>query len=148
MGKVVKSNLPPHSLLRAYVQTGDFLDCYRCKTSVDVNQAAKQAMSFPFWVSGLMWLRNKIVTPFGLRTDLSDDETIGFFPIETRNDAEVILGFNDKHLDFRISILTDGKHAYGTTWVRRHNRLGRVYLSMIMPFHVLIMRNAIGRIKE
>lgn len=148
MGKVVKSSLPAHSLLQAYVQTGDFVDCYRSETTADVDQAAKQAMSFPFWVSGLMWLRNKIVAPFGLRTDLTEGETIGFFPIETRNDFEVILGFNDKHLDFRISILTDGTHAFGATWVRRHNWLGRAYLAMIMPFHVLIMRNAMGRINQ
>lgn len=147
MGKTIKSSLPQHSLLQAYIQNGDFLDCYRCETSADVDQAAQQAMSFPVWVSGLMWLRNKIVTPFGLRTDLTGAEMIGMFPIDARNETEIILGFNDKHLDFRISILTDGTHAYGATWVRRHNWLGRAYLAAIMPFHILIMRNAIGRIK-
>ena len=81
-------------------------------------------MDFPVWVNWLMKLRNIAVTPFGLRTDLGQGETIGFFPIVMRNDTEIILGFDDKHLDFRIWILTDGSHAYGATWVRRHNRLG------------------------
>lgn len=147
MGKVVKSILPPNSLLQAYLQTGDFLDCYRCETTIDVDQAAKQAMDFPAWVSKLMWLRNLIVAPFGLKTDLNEAQTIGIFPLMDRNDNEVIMGFNDKHLDFRISIMTDDSHAYGATWVRRHNWFGRLYLALIMPFHILIMRNAIGRIK-
>lgn len=94
-----------------------------------------------------MWLRNKIVAPFGLRTDLPDGEKIGVFPVTARSESEILMGFDDSHLDFRISILTDGTHAFGATWVRRHNCLGRVYLALIMPFHILIMRNAIGRIK-
>ncbi len=146
MSKVIKSSLPAQSLLQAYLEPDDFLDCYRCESAMDVEQAAKQAMDFPFWVSWLMQIRNIAVMPFGLRTDPGDGETIGFFPIVARGDNEIILGFDDKHLDFRISILTDGSHAYGATWVRRHNRLGRFYLAVIMPFHVLIMRGAIGRI--
>lgn len=147
MGKTVKTDLPAHSLLHAYVTDGDFLDCYRIETSLNADQAANQAMTFPVWVKGLMWLRNKVVMPFGLRTDLPDGDTIGIFPVEMRNDSEVIMGFNDRHLDFRISILTDGKHAYGSTWVRRHNWLGHVYLAIIMPFHILIMRNSMRRVK-
>ena len=147
MGKVSEASLPSQSMLHGIKQPDDFLDCYRCETSIDVDQAAKQAMDFPLWVTWLMKIRNIAVTPFGLRTDLGEGETIGFFPIVQRNDTEIILGFDDKHLDFRISILTDGNHAYGATWVRRHNRLGRMYLALIMPFHVLIMRNAIGRIE-
>ena len=146
MSKVIEASLPPQSMLHAIKQPDDFLDCYRCETTVDVDQAANRAMDFPMWVTWLMKIRNIAVTPFGLRTDLGQGETIGFFPIVERNENEIILGFDDKHLDFRISILTDGSHAYGATWVRRHNRLGRMYLAMIMPFHVLIMRNAIGRI--
>ncbi len=133
-------------MLQTVIQPDDFLDCYRCETSIDVEQAAKRAMAFPFWVNWLMKIRNIVVTPLGLRTDLGKGETIGFFPVVMRNDAEIILGFDDKHLDFRISILTDGSHAYGATWVRRHNWLGRFYLMVIMPFHILIMRNAVGRI--
>ncbi|MCF6315644.1 MAG: DUF2867 domain-containing protein [Marinosulfonomonas sp.] len=146
MSRVIKTSLPSQSMLQTFIQPDDFLDCYRCETSIDVEMAAKRAMDFPAWVIWLMKMRNIAVTPFGLRTDLGQGETIGFFPIVMRNDTEIILGFDDKHLDFRISILTDGSHAYGATWVRRHNRLGRAYLAVIMPFHVLIMRGAIGRI--
>ncbi|PHQ94497.1 MAG: hypothetical protein COB39_13755 [Marinosulfonomonas sp.] len=133
-------------MLQTVIQPDDFLDCYRCKTSIDVELAATRAMDFPIWVSWLMKIRNIVVMPFGLRTDPGKGETIGFFPVVMRNDTEIILGFDDKHLDFRISILTDGSHAYGATWGRRHNWLGRIYLAVIMPFHVLIMRGAIGRI--
>jgi len=146
VSKITKTSLPTQSLLQAYLEPDDFLDCYRCESASDVEQASKQAMNFPFWVNWLMRIRNIAVMPFGLKTDMGDGETIGFFPIVARSHNEIVLGFDDKHLDFRISILTDGSHAYGATWVRRNNRLGRFYLALIMPFHVLIMRNAIGRI--
>lgn len=148
MAHITKTELPENSLLQDYFQDGDFLDCYRVETSLNADEAAKQAMSFPAWVSGLMWLRNKIVAPFGLRTDTPDGDTIGVFPVTARGDNEILMGFDDSHLDFRISFLTNGTHAFGATWVRRHNWLGRVYLAVIMPFHILIMRNAIGRIKS
>ncbi len=146
MSKVIKASLPSQSMLQTFIRPDDFLDCYRCETSIGVEQATKRAMAFPVWVNWLMKLRNIAVMPFGLRTDLGKGEIIGVFPVVMRNDTEIILGFDDKHLDFRISILTDGRHAYGATWVRRHNRLGRIYLAVIMPFHILIMRGAIGRI--
>jgi len=58
----------------------------------------------------------------------------------------VILGFDDSHLNFRISVLVDGTHAYAATWVHRNNALGRAYLAVIMPFHIVIMRTAIGQV--
>jgi len=146
MTRTTKAVLPPHSLLHSYIQQGDFLDCYKCPTFLPVDDAAQRAMAFPSWAKGLLRLRNIIVAPLGLKNDVPEGEKIGPFPIDQRNENEVILGLDDSHLNFRISILTTGTEAYCATWVHRNNWLGRIYLAAIMPFHVLIVRNAVSQI--
>ena len=148
MGTVSKVDLPPQSLLHGYMQPEDFVDCYSCTTTLDVDGAAAQAMYFPGWVGGLMVARNALALPLGLKTSVRQGETLGYFPVETRNANEIILGFNDKHLNFRISILTDGMRAFGATWVHRNNWLGRAYLAAVMPFHITIMRHAMSRVAQ
>ena len=146
MSRISKCDLPAHSLLHGYVEPGDFVDCYRCKSQMDVDTAAARTMAFPGWVDWLLRVRNVVVRPFGLSAALPKGDTIGHFPIDQRNDNEVILGFDDSHLNFRISVLVDGTHAYAATWVHRNNALGRAYLAVIMPFHIVIMRTAIGQV--
>ena len=69
----------------------------------------------PNWIV-LLRLRNILVRPFGLKTDppvpttpalaaLSPGAVIGIFRVLARNDSEIILGDNDRHLDFRVGIL-------------------------------------------
>lgn len=146
MTRTTKTELPVQSLLHNYVQQGDFLDCYKCPTVLAVDDAAQRAMAFPSWAKGLLRLRNILVTPLGLKNDFPEGAKIGPFPIDQRSETEVILGLDDSHLNFRISILTTGTEAYCATWVHRNNWLGRIYLAVIMPFHVLIVRNAVSQI--
>ncbi len=145
MNRIAKCDLPAQSLLHAYVQPGDFVDCYRCKSRLDVDGAAARAMALPGWAAWLLRLRNIVVKPFGLTPALPEGGT-GQFPMDQRNDNEVILGFDDSHLNFRISVLVDGSQAHMATWVHHNNTLGRVYLLAIMPFHKLIIRNAVRQI--
>lgn len=146
MSHTKKTQLPQHSLLHDYVQQGDFLDCYACTTDLSVDQAAARAMAFPRWAKGLLRLRNILVAPLGLRNKFPEGKKIGPFPIDQRTESEIILGLDDSHLNFRISILKHGSEAYCATWVHRNNWLGRAYLAVIMPFHVLIVRNAVSQI--
>ncbi len=142
MKQITKTTLPAQSLLQSYIKPDDFLDCYHCITTLSLEEAAQRALTFPGWAQGLLRLRNLLVAPLGLKTAHAEQNNIGPFPITERNENEIILGFDDSHLDFRISVLLDGRDAYTATWVRKHNRLGRAYLASIMPFHTLIMRNA------
>ncbi len=142
------STLPEQSLLQNRLKPDDFLDCYQTTTALSVDEAAQRAMTFPGWARGLLRLRNLIVAPLGLKTAHAEQGNIGPFPITERNEHEIILGFDDSHLDFRISILVKDGQAYGATWVRRHNRLGRIYLAAIMPFHKAIMRNAVKAMSD
>jgi hypothetical protein len=84
--------------------------------------------------------------PFGLKTgrEAGDRrEWIGIFPVETMTPDRIVLGFDDKHLDFRVVIDVaprgDGCEVTATTLVREHNFLGRLYLTTILPFHRAIV---------
>ncbi|MCD9146331.1 DUF2867 domain-containing protein [Pseudophaeobacter flagellatus] len=149
MGHVTAMALPASSLLfqqPAGIQPGDFIDCYASSTDRPLEEAAERAFKFPVWVSALMRLRNLLVTPFGLNTKVTSPQKVGFFPLVCRSDDELILGLDDSHLDFRISVLKQDGLIYFATWVRTKNRFGRLYLRLIMPFHVLIVRNAVKRV--
>ncbi len=125
---------------------------------LDANTAATRALSeTPPWIAGLLTLRNALVRPFGL---VGTDETgklatdrIGFFPCLSRAPERIVLGLNDKHLDFRIAVdvqtLNPGsKRVIATTVVKPHNVLGRTYLTSIMPFHKLIVPIMLARVRR
>lgn len=139
--------LPPHSALHPRKAAEDFLDTYAVPSDLPVRKAAEVIVAFPEWVAALMRLRTVLVTPFGLKTEASDTGSMmGPFPIEAETEDEIIAGFNDTHLDFRVSILRHDGKIHLSTWVHRHNLLGRIYLATIMPFHILVARNALSRV--
>ena len=146
MPGITKSSLPPQSALHPFLGPGDFLDCYTCASRLPAPDAARIALKFPPWATALFHLRNALVRPLGLRTTAHNGPGIGHFPLLSQSPTEVLLGLDDTHLDFKISILTDGTKAFASTWVRPHNRMGRAYLTAIMPFHILILRNAMSQL--
>lgn len=138
--------LPAESALHKRMEAGDFIDCYAVESALPLEEAAYRATEFPGWAKGLLALRNAIVAPLGLRTGpTGDGEAIGPFPLQSRSETEMILGFNDKHLDFRISLLRAGPDLHMATWVHPHNAFGRVYLQVVLPFHRAICRHATAR---
>lgn len=147
---VTTSPLPPFSALHDRFQAGDFIDCFRVTSDVPLREAADIITDFPGWAKALVALRNVIVLPFGLTgalpSDFAGQEKIGMFPLESATEQEIIAGFDDKHLDFRVSVMRDGEDILLATWVHRHNLLGRAYLATIMPFHVAIARDALRRV--
>ena len=104
------------------------------------------------WFKVLLSIRDRVARVFGLQTsaELRDANTesdrIDFFPILSADDDELILGEDDQHLNFRISLLlqrgTSGPGlVLATTVVRCNNRLGRIYLAAIKPFHRAVVRS-------
>ena len=90
-----------------------------------------------------------MTTPFGLSNDGPDAvDKVGVFPVELETEEELIAGFDDKHLDFRVSVISRDGNVYLATWVHRHNLGGRIYLAVIMPFHVMIARNGLARVRQ
>lgn len=136
----------------------DWADCFETETDrrgLTAEAAARQAFgALPRWVGALMALRNLVVRPLGLRHDpqaaAPGAPRIGMFPLIASSAAEIVLGFDDRHLDFRIVVQAEPLGEGGTrirlmTLIRRHNLLGRTYLALITPFHKLIVAAALSR---
>lgn len=139
--------LPAHSNLWSHHSDGDFLDCYSCASTLPPQQAVELAFTMPGWVDGLLKLRNSLVKPLGLKTGIDNrDAGDAIFPITYESDSELLLGTNDSHLNFRIAVLQHEGRVYMSTWVHPHNWLGRAYLQVVMPFHVMICRGSIKRV--
>ncbi len=136
----------------------DFADCYHGHTAragVTAMEAAQAAFDKPpGWVGALMAVRDGVVGRLGLKTSraaaaAATGSKAGFFPVISEMPNEVVLGLDDKHLDFRIWVSTQGMDG-GTdvrmsTLVRLHGRPGRIYLTAIMPFHKLLSRHMLRR---
>lgn len=144
---VAETALPAQSRLQGRLTQGDFLDCYRVAALASPRQAAEIITEFPAWARLLMRIRGVLTAPFGLTNDGPPaSDKIGIFPVESETESELIAGFDDRHLNFRISVLSADGHIFLATWVHPHNLGGRIYLRTILPFHILIARNALARV--
>ncbi len=154
-----RSDLNVRSRLHRFVGEGDFLDCYTVRldrADASIDQIAQRIfIGLPLWARFSLSLRDLAVAPFGLKTTASlptDNsfrervcigDAINFLPVRKVAADEMILGEDDRHLDFRISVFRDRqtREVSLATWVRPHNLLGRVYLRMILAGHILIVRS-------
>jgi uncharacterized protein DUF2867 len=123
--------------------------------TLDARRAAEKMLGRgPRWIEVLLALRNYLVAPFGLKTGLPNEsgasDIIGIFPIVSQTHDRLVAGFNDRHLDFRVvvDVATAGRRQRitATTLVLTHNRLGRSYLAIILPFHRLIVRTLLRQV--
>ena len=147
MSPVSATTLPAQSQLHERMQYNDFMDCYSVDSALSPRPAAEIITDFPGWARFLLQIRRIVTTPFGLSNDGPPAaDKIGPFPVEMENEHELIAGFNDKHLDFRVSVISQNGKVYLATWVHPHNIGGRLYLAAIMPFHIMIARNALKRV--
>lgn len=145
---VMATSLPAGSLLHKRVAPGDFLDCFAVASHMSPRRAADIITDFPGWARLLLRLRRLVTAPFGLSNDGPQAaDKVGIFPVESETDHELIAGFDDQHLDFRVAVLSGDGQVFLATWVHPHNWGGRLYLGTILPFHILIARNALARVR-
>lgn len=128
----------------AVLPGADFADCFRIAAPLGLTapQAAEQLFAHtPAWVRHLMALRDRAMAPFGLVPAAGKP-----FPIISSDPAQVVMGLDDRHLDFRLVVSVEGQWAAVTTVVRTRNLGGRLYLAAILPFHRLIARAMVARL--
>ncbi len=162
--KITKTTLPKNSILNSkkyhYVDSfhGVLNDPQNIITSTMVGKAF--FTSSPKWVGKLFSFRNKLVSVFGLKTsgkfqDRKEQlanfkcelgEQLGLFKVFNKTENEVVLGEDDKHLNFRISLHLspnsndeNKKNLTITTTVVFNNWFGRLYFLLVRPFHKLIV---------
>jgi Protein of unknown function (DUF2867) len=149
MIRVVTAIVPPD--VSQILPGSGFVDAFEISIDQPCNASsvARHMMAvIPGWVDGLMRLRNTLVTPLGLKADVStlpqEHEHLGMFPVIFETPDRVVMGFDDKHLDFRV-ILDCKSTPHGpakvrlATAVRSHNLFGRLYLACVLPFHRIIV---------
>ena len=103
--------------------------------------------SMPWLVRKLMSLRDKLVRPFGLKTtDAIESPPYTGFPIILESSEEIILGLDDKHLSFRVSIWIKNDRVIITTIVKTHNWLGRCYWAIVRILHPYIVRACLKKV--
>ena len=154
MSRATACELPAASRLRRSLARIDYLDAYavpairRDQSLVDIYAAALDHL--PGIFKQLLVVRSILVRPFGIAgvshrdlTKAIDTERsyevgdrIGRWTLYDKSADELITGANDKHLDFRVSVLRDGDgRVVISTAVMTHNTFGRAYLTTILPFH-------------
>ena len=159
-------DIPEASSVGSRFPSPDYVDAYAVTVpngiELDLEKITRSVIfeSAPWWVDWLMALRNNIVKCFGLKTsDMSKEEAmrsfslsnpdLGGFKIYEHSDCEVILGADDKHLDFRASLLLerDSRRMILTTVVRLNNWLGRAYFVPVSFFHPIIVKAMLRNIR-
>ena len=164
---VTECDFPSQSLIdRRWVDAAYFRDSYRVAmrsaraTPVDVFHAV--LTHHPWWIKAILIVRNRLAAICGLAAPTSSDimspavknsyrvgETIGVWPIFALSDAELVAGRDNKHLDFRLSVLKDITGAVPSAVISTvcvvHNVFGKVYLFFVVPFHRWGIRWLIAR---
>ena len=150
--KILKTTMPKESDYQNFIESIDYSDTF--KMTLNNNEVSVESIyidmfsSMPKWINTLMTIRNKIVGVFGLKVEsltpkvrtLRIGERVGMFNIYAVSPNEVIAGEDDKHLNFRVSILKVDEEVMVSTFVKYNNLFGKVYMSLIMPFHKIIVK--------
>jgi len=154
---------PAASAICDWYKGADLLDSYAVllprQAPDDARVLARLALERPPAAFRLlMGIRDAVMKTVGVKTSADirsqadGSDRIDFFPVISGSAAEVVLGENDRHLDFRTAVTLvhepDRRLLVSTTAVRCHNRLGRLYLAMIRPFHIVIVRLGLERLRH
>jgi hypothetical protein len=156
--------LPPESRITRAYESVNLADAYSIQLPAGTSRSPELLARFIFsqqapWISGLMRVRDALVAGFGLKTakhlmslgSEAKENRVGLFKIYSASATEIVLGEDDKHLDFRVSVLCSSEAAASkdrlvvSTVVSCHNRLGRVYIFLIAPFHRLVVQSSLRR---
>lgn len=150
---------PENTMICRNIDRVDYFDSYMVvkNTSDSASEITRKLLKAPAWVNALGTLRDLLLKPFGLKTasDIKREESgnrseFDFAPILYQSDKEIVMGMNDKHLYFRLSVLKnthrENSEVFLTTIVRFNNLGGRIYFTLIRLFHGLIVRNMLKRL--
>ncbi|MEP3046480.1 MAG: DUF2867 domain-containing protein [Roseibium sp.] len=165
--------LPSDSCLNGYVSPSDYMDTFSVSlvgredlVTVDIRKLADQMLMADInWLNALLSLRDRVVKPLGLKTtaDLRQDQKpvplnvrqpgdrVGFFKIYELHANEILLGEDDRHQDFRLSVYRESgpvPRLYASTCCKRHNLFGHAYLALILPFHKQIAKTVLDAVIE
>ena len=103
------------------------------------------AVDGPAWVAALMAVRNRVAQALGLNTAGGASGTSPFTLLGVVGDA-LVVGADDKHLNFRGVLRVVGDDLLCATVVQHNNALGRAYFTVVKPFHRRIVPSLLRRV--
>ncbi len=152
--------VPSGNLAMRALSSIDFVDAFKCQIpngrAHQIDAVTRSIFSrIPTWIMKLLDLRNTIVRPLGLNTSidpslvnthqgkLEPGATVGVFKVIERQDDEILLGEDDRHLNFRTSVQLERKEekcwVIVSTVVQFNNWLGHAYFVPVRPIHKIIV---------
>jgi len=164
---IEECEVPSLSVLdRRLIEAAFFRDSYR--TPLTHPQASVAEIFFgvfghhPLWMKSVLIARNRVASLCGLDVPTSSEimkpkvkdsykvgDKIGPWPIFSLTQSELVAGRDNKHLDFRLSVLKEpngeAMNTVISTVCTTHNAFGRLYLSFIIPFHKWGVRHLVSR---
>lgn len=157
--------IPILSIMKENEKTFHYVDSFESQHIVSMSKyditgiASLFLTSGPSWANNLMAIRNKIVKIFGLKTSIQKNKgdfifevgkQLDIFKLFNMTENELIMGEDDKHLCFRVSILLDSVNnetnkskVVVTTMVEFKNLFGKLYFWFVKPFHHLIVKGTL-----
>lgn len=152
---------PETAIVHLYPRT-HLADAYAVELPPEATDDPESLARFIFaqrsvWGDALLKLRDALVARLGLKTarrleSLSAEERatrVAIFRIYSSTPTEIVLGEDDSHLDFRLSVLCSTASPNGarrvtvSTVVHCHNLLGRIYIRIIAPFHRRLVQHSL-----
>ena len=153
--------IPDSSIILNGFGKVDYHDTYKITISTNkysVDKIASDLFKLTPLFKYLLKIRDFIVKPFGIKTsdefkeafktDVEAHYSIGskavFFTVIDRNEKEIVMAENDKHLNFKTSVMIEKKEkstdVYQTTIVQYNNFFGRFYFFFVKPFHRFLIK--------
>lgn len=170
---IIKQNkIPEYSIMKNDEKSFHYIDSFQSenliiRTDNDVISIGRLFLtSGPKWADSLMLIRDKVVGVFGLKTSeqltaearnpdnfkFQVGEQLDIFKVYAKTENELVLGDDDKHLSFRVSLLLDCKNndiekkkIMITTMVEYKNIFGRIYFLPVKPIHQLIVKGTLKK---
>jgi len=155
--------VPSDSVLAPLYVGADLLDAFAIHLPAGASDDPEVLSRVAFerqaaWIHTLTWVRDTVMATVGVKSSREIGaaaatrglQVIGYFPVLSKRAGEMVMGGDDRHLDFRVSVLvrTDAqgrRELVVVTVVHCHNWLGRTYLAVIAPFHRTILRANLER---
>ena len=155
---VISQTIPTTPGITTALPKVDFSDCFATTNKLDNLETIAHLIfnNPPAWVKVLFAIRNSLAGLAGLKHRMPADYHIryeaggyiGFFKIFQIGEHELVMGLNDKHLNFRVSIFNSVQETLNikvTTLVEYNNSMGKLYMSIIRPFHVMVVKSMVKK---
>jgi hypothetical protein len=151
------AGLPEGTSILEGMASVDYLDSYVALTpDASIGEITEKVFALPWWVLFALRVRHVLIAkPFGLTTGRFDSaEATGTgsepVPVITRCANEIVMGSDDKHLYYRISVMKESlgeeTRVFLSTAVRFHNVWGRLYFLPVQVGHRLVVRSLLKKL--